>query len=128
MASLSARRLRVLQRRLEKVPTYRQLLQQYQQTRTPVGAVPPSPNLAWWYLSHQAKQLLLSERLAGRFGGIPGQAPYWLVQEKGNVKSNVEGRFYITRAVEQWKAELGIMIKQWIGGYSFKEQVEREMI
>jgi len=124
----SRRSIEALERRLSRVPSYREMLSEYQAERVPIGAMPPSPSLAWWFLSRRAKELLLAERLTGRFGGIPGQAPYWLVQEKGEVKANVQARRYIARAVAQWRSELGLMIKQWIGAYSFKEQAERDIL
>jgi hypothetical protein len=36
---------------------------------------------AWWNLTRQQKEALQEQREAGRFGGIPGHAPYFWVQE-----------------------------------------------
>lgn len=117
-------KLATLQRRASRLPSYKENLKAYQADRAPIGAMPPDPSYAWWYLSRQAKALLLKERLAGRFGGIQGQAPYWLVQEKGSPGARVQAQFYIKHAVDYWRSTLGNEIRQWIGAYSFSEQAQ----
>jgi len=36
---------------------------------------------AWWNLSKEQKAVLQEQREMGRFGGVPGHAPYFWVQE-----------------------------------------------
>ena len=43
--------------------------------------IPFDPKLAWWFLTKEQRKLLASQRYAGGFGGIPGHAPYWWLQE-----------------------------------------------
>lgn len=42
---------------------------------------PFDKRFAWWYLSKRQKQQLRELRLAGEFGGTPGKAPYFWVQD-----------------------------------------------
>ena len=50
------------------------------------GKKPPK-NLAWWFLSDEGKEKLKEERMAGRYGGAPPTAPYWLIAEFGSRSS-----------------------------------------
>ncbi len=85
--------------------------------RVYIGKKPPTPNLAWWYLTARAKKILYEERLKGRFGGMVGKAPYRYVQERGNQAANVEALFYIKKAIERWETRSNAKINQFIRGY-----------
>lgn len=80
----------------------------------PIGPKPPSPNLAWWFLSRQAKDKLDRLREAGMFGGIAGQAPYWIPQEVGNAGAAIMPLGYIKKSVDEWQAQVGASVKKWI--------------
>ena len=41
-------------------------------------------HLAWWILPKEAKEKLKEERISGKFGGTPPNAPYWLIAEYGS--------------------------------------------
>jgi hypothetical protein len=84
--------------------------------RIKLGRKPPHKSLAWWYLSREARQLLRQERRQGRFGGQPGKAPYWYVQEHGNVNANLRARFYIRRALDLWQPQARALVRAWLGG------------
>lgn len=86
------------------------------QKRTPIGKKPPTPNLAWHYLTREAKTLLLQERLRGRFGGTPGKAPYWMIQEEGNAGASVEPLFYIKKAVLRWQSSADVKVNRFFRG------------
>ena len=71
----------------------------------PIGPKPESKELAWWSLTEEAKTLLFTERQSGRFGGTPGQAPYWLSQEAGNAAAAIEPLHYIENAMSIWDVD-----------------------
>ena len=50
------------------------------------GRAPP-PHLAWRILSKEGKERLKEERMAGKFGGEPPRAPYWLIAEHGSAST-----------------------------------------
>ena len=82
----------------------------------PIGKKPPSPSMAWWYLSHEAKEILFEERLKGRFGGTMGKAPYWNVQNQGEPKANVEALYFIQKALARWQGRAGVEINSFMRG------------
>lgn len=45
---------------------------------------------AWWRMARKEKDLLREQRLMGMFGGVPGGAPYFWVQE-GSTPEGAEG-------------------------------------
>ena len=53
---------------------------------------------AWWDLSMAQKMTLERERGKGRFGGIPGKAPYWWIQEVGSSGAGIAPQGYLQRA------------------------------
>jgi hypothetical protein len=81
----------------------------------PIGRPPKRASEAWWALSRQARQLLKEMRMQGMFGGTPGQAPYWHVQEVGEPKAEIEPLRYIRGAVDAWKVGLDVRVKKWLG-------------
>ena len=70
-------------------------------------------NLAWWYLPTEAKVQLKNERMAGRYGGEPRTAPYWLIAEFGaassasSVDTGVPAIRYIQKSREMVAQEEG---------------------
>lgn len=99
--------------------SYNQILKGYRKGRENIinlGAPPPKgAKDAWKYLSREAKAKLEEARNAGMFGGIPGAAPYWLVQERGKEIVGVAGTHYLQRAIKTWQEKYHIEIKQWLG-------------
>ena len=90
--------------------------------RIVIGPPPKNPKLAWWALSTgkrtgtvNVRKLLDQMRDQGRFGGMPGTAPYWTIQEKGLQEVGIKGINYLKSAVEQWKTSLGVEVTNWIG-------------
>ena len=69
-----------------------------------LGASPPKGSkMAWWFLSAEASSLLAQARLGGKFGGMPGKAPYWFVVEEGDETVGVRGRHYIENAMAEFE-------------------------
>jgi hypothetical protein len=60
-----------------------------------------SPQLAWWFLSAEQKEVLEEMREEGHFGGHPQQAPYWWIQEQGCPAAGVSAQFYLQTAREE---------------------------
>ncbi len=63
---------------------------------------------AWWNLSRKQKQLLQQQRFAGRFGGTPGQARYFWVQEgstergaRGAAKAGITPTHFVQNALDR---------------------------
>jgi len=81
--------------------TIKEFLKAYPQFR--IGGNVPK-NLAWWYLSREGKIKLKEERMGGKFGGKPPNAPYWLIAEYGStagvssVDTNVPALEYIKKS------------------------------
>lgn len=80
----------------------------------PVGRRPRSKADAWWALSRRAREELLRQRLAGRFGGEMGKAPYWHVQEVGEPHAQVEPHFYLERALRQFHEALPGSLRRYL--------------
>jgi len=57
---------------------------------------------AWWYLSPEGKEKLKEERMKGKFGGDPQNAPYWLIAEYGST-AGVSSADVGVRAIEYIK-------------------------
>lgn len=74
------------------------------------------PSWAWWYLSRRQKQVLQQQRERGAFGGLPGRAPQWMIQEKGEPKAHVRQQRYILRSVLQLEREQGEIIRRYLAG------------
>ena len=97
--------------------TIRDFLREYPEYRT--GERIPQ-GMAWWHLPKAGKVKLKEERMAGRFGGDPPRAPYWLIAEYGStagitaVYTGVRPIEYIRRSradVQAREAELRAALK-----------------
>ena len=69
--------------------------------------------LAWWLLSPEAKDLLQTEREAGRYGAEPGKSPYGWVQDgttlsgaAGAAKANIRPQGFIADALEMLREHI----------------------
>jgi len=115
--------LRNLERRLGRIKSYREMLKKYtaetQRLGLSIGRPPPPGRSkeAWWFLPTATRKRLDKERDAGRFGGTPGQAPYWIVQERGMPLVGIREIGYLKEARRQWEAELPVRVGRWIGLY-----------
>ena len=74
------------------------------------------PSWAWWYLSRRQKAVLQQQRELGRFGAIPGRAPYWMVQERGEPKAHVRQQRYILRSILELEREQGEIMRRFLAG------------
>lgn len=68
---------------------------------------------AWWFLTREQRKLLRDMRMQGRFGGIAGKAPYWMIQEAGEPSVGIEAKFYIDRAVESWERIADVVVDEY---------------
>jgi hypothetical protein len=73
--------------------------------------------MAWRALPVRARELLDQKRDTGQYGGVPGQAPYWLIQERGYPAVGISPVRYIKDAVDKWKSEVHVIIRKQIGTY-----------
>lgn len=74
-------------------------------------AVIPEKRFAWWYLSKLQKRQLRALRQAGEFGGTPGEAPYFWVQEgsteQGRLSAynaNIKSTHFVAEAEDAFDA------------------------
>ncbi len=84
--------------------------------RIPLGRKPGSPAEAWWKLSRAARTRLKDYRGSGmsEFGGSPGSAPYWAVQEYGEPMAKIEAKHYIANALEMWRKDVAVLVRNWL--------------
>jgi len=130
----SKRTIGQLKAQLGRMRGYREMLAQYKRgfnvgRRHPykqnivgysTGAVPKNKKMAWWYLPYvnpkNTRKLLDQMRDTGKFGGKPGTAPYWLIQEKGMPEVGIQGIHYLQNAISTWKQGLQARIGQQLRG------------
>ena len=79
-----------------------------------LGGRPPTKSLAWWYLSYEARRLLDQKREEGLYGGIPGKAPYWMIQEEGNAGAEIQAQFYLKNTLEYWEDGMLSRLSKWL--------------
>lgn len=85
-----------------------------QNTKIFLGHRPQDRAEYWRALSTKAKARLAQERRAGRFGGTPGSAPYWWVQNYGSSQAAIAGKQFIEKAVEVWRPTVRATIQAWL--------------
>jgi len=117
-------KIKALRAKLGQQPSYRLLRGKYfrQSDDFSTGRPPKDPKMAWWALPKKAKKLLDEMREAGQFGGKAGQAPYWLIQEKGLGEVGIQSLQYLKSSVDEWELSIRNDVRQWVGGYSPAEQ------
>lgn len=71
---------------------------------------PPDKSWAWWYLSKRQKEALDAARRQGKYGGQPGKAPYFWVQEYGDLEAQVEPQLFVWTAVRNLVAKIPAII------------------
>lgn len=69
---------------------------------------------AWWYLSNKQKKVLAQQRRGGRFGGMPGKAPYYWLQEFGDEKAHVRPQAFMAFAVAALLQQQGGIIGRYL--------------
>jgi len=116
----SKRTIGQLKAQLGRMRGYRDMLAKYKQGNKfagiSTGKPPTNPKMAWWALPLAARKLLDEQRNMGRFGGIPGQAPYWRIQDVGLPEVGIKGINYLSKSIAQWQSGLGVRIRQQLGG------------
>lgn len=76
---------------------------------------PGTKDWAWWYLTRRQKRVLQEQRQLGHFGGIPGRAPYWHIQEVGEPKAHVRRQAYIRRSINALLQEQPMILAEFKG-------------
>jgi hypothetical protein len=82
-----------------------------------LGHKPVNKADAWWALPREAKQALAEYRAGGKFGGTPGQAPYWWSVNYGLESANIVGRHFLESASQMWKPQATRIVRRWIKLY-----------
>lgn len=82
----------------------------------PIGPHPDSPKHAWRALSKEAKVLLWEERQSGRYGGTPGEAPYWILQDRGDEEVLIKPQFFIDTAMKMAEPQIVNIVDSFLRG------------
>ena len=69
---------------------------------------------AWWYLSNKQKRVLAVQRRGGRFGGMPGKAPYYWLQEFGEETAHIRPQAFIAFSVAALLSKQGEIIGRFL--------------
>lgn len=99
------------------MPISRSTKQRAQKNAIPIGRRPLRPSEAWWALSLAARKKLAEERQKGRFGGKPGQAPYWHSQEVGEPGAEIKPLRFIEQGFAEFAATAKVQVSEFLRGY-----------
>jgi hypothetical protein len=109
-----------LRAQIKSAPRFREMLKSYRENeQIKIGKPPTNPKMAWWALPVKTRELLDQKRDEGLFGGKPGKAPYWIVQEAGAPEVGISPIKYLRAAVDAWAAKLDVEVKDWIAPKPF---------
>jgi len=100
---------------MESAPrgTIANFLKEHPEYRAPNNEYIPR-GMAWWHLPQDGKEKLKEERMAGKFGGKPPRAPYWLIAEYGSTAgiSSTDVGVRAINYIEKSRAEVDAREKQ----------------